>query len=128
MTKDDGAWVIYEQTDDMAYEINDNCIYNTKPSKCFRHGFRLQYDSSGKDVRLECLARTDIAVNAGNVAREKYVDTHEDDFYMELNGAEKEFVNVQYVIAQPGLEDLNIETICKSKGKIVLQFNQRIRF
>lgn len=128
MTKVDDEWVIYEQTDDMTYEINDTCTYNKRPSQCLRHGFKIQYDSNGKDIRLECIARTNITVNAGNVAREKYVDTNQDDFYMPLDGAGTEFINPQYVISQRGLEDLYIETTCKNKDEVVLEFHQRIRF
>ena len=79
-------------------------------------------------MTLDCVAKTNIAVNAGNVSREKYVDTKKDDFYMPLKASENEFVNVQYISGQPGLEDLQIETSCAYKGEEVLRFNQRVRF
>lgn len=128
MRKVDEKYVIYEQTSDMAYGVNDQCIYNKEPIECLRHGFTIKYDSSGKDLRLDCVARTNIAVNAGNIAEEKYVDTMEDDFYIDLEASKNEFVNVQYISGQPGLEDLKIDISCSYKGKEVLQLKQRVRF
>lgn len=128
MKKVGETYEIYEFTSDMDYEVNDSCVYAEKNMECLRHGFVLKYDSFGKDVKLDCTANTNITVNAGNVEREKYVDTNKDDFYMELKGDEKEFVNVQYVSGQPGLEDLYINTTCSFGGKSVFTFSQRIRF
>jgi hypothetical protein len=128
MRKMDGEYAIYEHTVDMAYEVNDRCVYNEELIDCLRHGFKIRYDSYHKDLTLDCVARTNIAVNSGNVAREKYIDTREDDFYIDLKASENEFVNVQYISGQPGLEDLQIETSCSYKGKEMLQFKQRVRF
>lgn len=128
MRKEGDEYVIYEYTEDMVYEENDRCIYNEEPIDCFRHGFKIEYEPYGKDITLNCIARTNIAVNTGNVAREKYIDTREDDFYMHLKASESEFVNVQYMSGQPGLEDLQIETSCSHVGKEVFRFNQRVRF
>lgn len=121
-------YVIYERTADMAYEENDQCVYNKEAIKCLRHGFKIRYNSYGKDLKLDCIAKTNIAVNAGNTTQEKYIDTREDDFYMSLKGSESEFVNVQYISGQSGLEDLQIETSCSYGGKEAFQFKQRIRF
>jgi hypothetical protein len=128
MRKVDGEYVIYEHTSDMVYEENDRCGYDGEPIDCLRHGFKIEYEPIKEDVKLDCIARTNIAVNAGNVAREKYVDTREDDFYIPLETSKNEFVNVQYISGQPGLEDLLIETSCAYNGKEVLRFSQRVRF
>lgn len=128
MKKADEKYVIYEHTDNMKYEVNDQCIYNKEAIDCLRHGFKIKYNSHGHDIRLNCIARTNISVNAGNVVQEKYVDTQEDDFYMDLKASENEFVNIQYISGQPGLEDLQLETSCSYKGKEVFRFKQRIRF
>jgi hypothetical protein len=128
MKKIDDKYVIYEHTDNMVYEVNDQCIYNKEPIDCLRHGFKIKYNSYGYNVRLDCLARTNISVNSGNVAQEKHIDTQEDDFYMDLKASENEFVNVQYISGQPGLEDLLVETSCSYKRKEVFRFRQRIRF
>jgi hypothetical protein len=128
MRKINGEYAIYEYTEDMLYEVNDRCVYNEEAIDCLRHGFKIIYDSYGKDLMLDCVARTNIAVNAGNVAHEKYIDTREDDFYMDLKASENEFVNVQYINGQPGLEDLQIETSCSYKGNEMFRFKQRIRF
>jgi hypothetical protein len=128
MRKVDGEWVIYEETSDMTYEVNDRCMYAERQIDCLRHGFIIHYDSNGRDLQLSCIARTNMKVNAGNSAEEKYVDTNEDDFYMSLKGDERKFVNVQYVSGESGLSDLALETACKLNGKNVFEFNQRIRF
>ena len=128
MKKKDEKYIIYEHTDNMLYEVNDQCVYNKTTIDCLRHGFKIKYNSYGYDVRLDCIARTNISVNAGNVAQEKYVDTREDDFYMDLKASENEFVNVQYISGQPGLEDLQLETSCSYKGNEIFRFKQRIRF
>lgn len=128
MRKLGDEYVIYERTEDMAYEENDQCVYNKEAIKCLRHGFKIRYNSYGKDLKLDCIAKTNIAVNAGNTAQEKYIDTREDDFYMSLKGSESEFVNVQYISGQSGLEDLQLETSCSYGGKEAFQFKQRIRF
>ena len=128
MKKINGEWVIYEETKNMAYEVNDSCIYAKKPIECLRHGFKISYDSNGKDIQLECVAKTNITVNAGNNEQEKYIETNQDDFLMPLKGSEKEFVNVQYINGQPGLEDLYIETSCSLNGHQKFEFSQRIRF
>lgn len=128
MRKENGKYVVYEHTDDMVYEENDRCTYNKETIDCLRHGFIIEYDSHGEGLTLDCVAKTNVAVNAGNVAREKYVDTRKDDFYMPLEASESEFVNVQYISGQPGLEDLQIETSCSYKDKEVFKLKQRVRF
>lgn len=128
MRKLGDEYVIYERTEDMVYEENDQCVYNKEVIKCLRHGFKIRYNTYGKDLKLNCIAKTNIAVNAGNTAQEKYIDTREDDFYMNLKGSESEFVNVQYISGQPRLEDLQIETLCSYSGNDIFQFKQRIRF
>lgn len=128
MRKVDGKYVIYEHTADMVYEENDRCVYDGESIDCLRHGFKIEYEPINEDVTLDCVAKTNIAVNAGNVAHEKYVDTREDDFYMPLEASKNDFVNVQYISGQPGLEDLLIETSCAYKGEEVLRFSQRVRF
>lgn len=121
-------YVIYERSEDMVYEENDRCVYNKQPINCLRHGFKIRYNSYRKELMLDCTAKTNIAVNAGNIAQEKYINTREDNFYMNLKASENEFVNVQYISGQPGLEDLQIETSCSYKGNEVFQFKQRVRF
>lgn len=120
-------WVIYEETDDMVYEVNDQCVYNEEKVDCLRHGFIIRYDSGGEDIKLPCIARTNIKVDAGNVAEEKYVDTYRDDFYMPLKGGDTRFVNVQYVTGHSEL-DLKIHTSCTHNERDVFELNQRIRF
>ena len=128
MRKLGDEYVIYERSDDMKYEENDRCIYNKESISCLRHGFKVKYNSYHKNFILECTAKTNIVVNAGNVAQEKYINTTEDDFYIDLKASEDEFVNVQYISGQPGLEDLRIETSCLHEGREVFQLKQRIRF
>lgn len=128
MRKLGDEYVIYERSDDMEYEENDRCMYNKESINCLRHGFKIKYNSYNKDFILQCTAKTNIAVNAGNVAQEKYVNTTEDDFYIGLKASENEFINVQYISGQPGLEDLQIETSCSHEGREVFQLKQRVRF
>lgn len=128
MRKLGDEYVIYERSDDMEYEENDRCMYNKESINCLRHGFKIKYNSYNKDFILQCTAKTNIAVNAGNVAHEKYVNTTEDDFYIDLKASENEFINVQYISGQPGLEDLQIETSCSHEGREVFQLKQRVRF
>lgn len=124
----DGTYQIYEHTSDMEYEVNDSCIYNQQKIDCLRHGFIIRYNSFGQNVKLDCIAETNITVNAGNTEREKYVDTNKDDFYIELSADKNEFINPQYVSGQPGLDDLYVETTCMHKEESIIQFSQRIRF
>jgi hypothetical protein len=128
MKKIDDEWVVYEETDDMIYEVNDHCTYAERKIECLRHGFIIQYDSKDQDVELACTVRTNMKVDAGNSAEEKYVDTQQDDFYIPLKGSEKKFINVQYVSGQSGLSDLAMETVCSLYGRTVFKFNQRVRF
>jgi hypothetical protein len=67
-------------------------------------------------------------VDAGNVAREKYTQTNQDDFYMELEGSETKFINPQYVSGDSGLSDLAITTSFHYQEKLVLSFTQEIHF
>lgn len=122
------GYVIYERSYDMEYEENDHCIYNKELISCLRHGFKIKYNSYNKDFFLECTAKTNVVVSAGNVAQEKYINTTEDDFYIDLKASENEFINVQYISGQPGLEDLQIETSCSHEGREVFQLKQRVRF
>jgi hypothetical protein len=128
MRKVGDEWVVYEDAREMFYEVNDQCIYNKKPIDCLRHGFVIEYDSGGEDVELSCVAQTNMKVNAGKIAEEKYVDTYQDDFYMPLIGSETRFVNVQYVSGESELSDLEISTTCMFNGEKVFDLYQRIRF
>lgn len=127
MKKVNEKWVIYEETNDMLYEVNDKCIYNKKEINCLRHGFTISYDSKGADVELQCSVRTNIRVDAGNNEQVKKADTYEDEFRMPLEGSEGEFVNVQYIDGAAGFNDLLLETNCSFEGKKVLSFSQKVR-
>jgi hypothetical protein len=128
MKKIDDEYQIYDETNEMDYEINDRCMYSKEEINCLRHGFIISYDSLGLDVKLNCIAKTNMLIDAGNVAREKYTQTNQDDFYMELVGSETKFINPQYVSGDSGLSDLEIATSCHYQGKLVLSFTQRIHF
>ena len=39
MKKVDGEYQIYEEINEMNYEINDRCIYSKEKIDCLRHGF-----------------------------------------------------------------------------------------
>ena len=128
MKKVAGEYQIYEETNEIEYEINDRCVYNKEEIDCLRHGFIISYDSIGLDVKLNCIAKTNMLVDAGNTGREKYTQTNQDDFYMPLVGTETKFINPQYVSGDSGLSDLEIETSCYYQDKLVLSFIQKIHF
>lgn len=128
MKKVGDEYQIYEEIKEMNYEINDRCIYSEEEIDCLRHGFIISYDSLGEDIKLTCIAKTNMLVDAGNVAREKYTQTNQDDFYMELTGSDTKFINPQYVSGDSGLSNLEIATSCLYQGKKVLSFTQIIHF
>jgi uncharacterized protein YceK len=128
MTERDGHWVIYEESEDLNFEENGECIFNHEAKPCMWHGYILKYDSHGEDVDLECKGYQNISADFGNPNELIEENTQDFDYVISLKGRERTFVNPQYITGGFSENILKSSTICSIGGVPVLKFKQIVRF
>ena len=127
MRESSSGWEVYEEGEELNYEVNGNCVYSGKSHPCMWHGFILHYQTNQPQVVLDCVVVSDTASNYGNPNEVIAENAQSLEFELPLDGNETVFVNPQYVIGYgiPG-QPQRSESLCTCTfgGEEVLRFRQ----